>query len=156
MRTRNETSGLVWMSPYADTSTSPTLSCTAPLYFPFGGSNVRKPPPVTTPASILKPAPDGNLNCEWQSTGPRFPSVNDTVARSPKRSTVTFTGPNAARAVALTSSGTPLEDGEIPTWRLSTAKPPSDRATGMSTLADPEPSKTKPCAPDQRTPKSNL
>ena len=65
----------------------------AGVFLPLPASNDRKPPPVTTAASIASPTPVGGLNRWLMSSGPRLPSSNATVICRPTPSIANATGP---------------------------------------------------------------
>ena len=65
---------LVWIKPIAVSDNDSSASSSIPAYCPWSLSKATNPPPVTGPASIVRPAPSGGRKPRETAALPRFPA----------------------------------------------------------------------------------
>jgi hypothetical protein len=95
IRSKNETLGFVCTNPRAVSPRPSIAICTAPRYSELAESKLRKPPPVTTPASMDRPSPVGCRKRKVRSAGPRLPRSKPKATAEPTSFTDTASGPSA-------------------------------------------------------------
>ena len=82
---------LVASRPIALTPIAAILMSRMPPYSPWSGSKSRKPPPLTMPASIARPAPDGGFRSNFGAVTPA--SRSSSLSSVPRRSIEPENGP---------------------------------------------------------------
>ncbi len=82
---------LVDKRPIALTPIAAIRMSRMPPYSPRSGSNSRKPPPLTMPASIARPAPDGGFRSKRGAVTPA--SRSSSLSKVPRRSIEPENGP---------------------------------------------------------------